>query len=144
MLRFVPLWAVAAGLLWSVLGLPAFPPVLASGLEALSAATVPLVMVAMGLVLRLGRLREVWRQALVVSLLRLVATPLLALWAARLCGLAPLPGKVLVVESAMPTMLFTLVLAARAGLDTELAAALVAATMLLSPLTLACWVAWLE
>ena len=68
-------------------------------------------------------------------------SPAIALAGARLAGLNPLPTQVLVVESAMPTMLFTLVLATRAGLDAERAAACIAASMLAAPLTLPIWVA---
>ena len=52
--------------------------------------------------------------------------PAIALGAAHALGLPPVGRAVTALESGMPTMMFTLVLVLRAGLDAELAAAALA------------------
>lgn len=141
LLAFPPLWALGAGLAWSALGWPPLPEGLQVVLRWVSAGTVPLVMVALGLLVRAGALAKVGRAASAMAVLRLVVSPLLALVAARLTGLADLPTKVLTLESGMPTMMFTLVLVTRAGLDAELAAAFITASLLGAVVALPAWVA---
>jgi len=141
---FPPMWALALGLAWSAAGLPEWPSFLLGPMRLASMATVPLVMTAMGLVLRWDALLASWRSAAVLVLVRAVASPLLALGLARAAALSGLPRDVLVLEAAMPAMMFTLVLATRAGLDAGLAAAYVAATLACAPVTLVAWIAWLR
>ena len=141
---FPPLWALMLGLAWSALGWPEWPSFVLEPMRVVSMATVPLVMTAMGLVLRGAALRASWRSASVLVLLRAVASPALALGLAWATGLSGLARDVLVLEAAMPAMMFTLVLATRAGLDAELAAAYVAATLVTAPVTLLAWIAWLS
>jgi predicted permease len=131
----------SAGLAWSALHLPEWPAWLEDVLRFVSRATVPIVMISLGLVVRLGSLRGALRPAVLVLLLRLVAAPLLALGTARITGLSALPTKVLTLEFGMPTMMFTLVLALRYGLDAELAAAFISVTLAGALVTLPAWLA---
>jgi predicted permease len=141
LLVFPPLVALVAGLVWSGLHLPELPSWLEDVLRWISRATVPIVMISLGLVVRVGSLRAALRPAALVMLLRLVAAPLLALGSARMAGLSELPTKVLTLEFGMPTMMFTLVLALRYGLDAELAAAFISVTLAGALVTLPAWLA---
>lgn len=143
LLRFPPLVAFAAGLMWNVGGLPPWPPAGQWLLRAAGLATVPLVMLAFGLVLRFGALRQVMKEAVGVGLLRLVVAPGLALVASRLVGLEDWRTSVVTLQAATPTMMFTLVLATRFGLDVERSAGFITATMLASAITLPVWAALL-
>ena len=110
-------------------------------LRGVGLLTVPLVMVAFGLVLRLGALTHVRKEAFFVGLLRLVVAPLLALVASRLVGLEDWRTSVVTLQAATPTMMFTLVLATRYGLDVERSAGFITATMVASAVTLPLWAA---
>lgn len=140
LLRFPPLVALACGLAWSIADLPPFPEPLRKTLGFVGSLTAPLVMLALGLVLRAGAIREAWRSALAVAGLRLVLSPLLAWGAAVLLGLESWQTGVTVLEAGMPAMMFSLVLALRYRLDVELAAAVVSVTMVGAAITLPAWV----
>lgn len=139
LLRFPPLLAFAAGLAWNVGGLPPWPSAGQWALRIAGVATVPLVMLAFGLVLRLGALRQVVKEAAGVGVLRLVLAPAMALVAARMLGLEDWRTSVVTLQAATPTMMFTLVLATRFGLDVERSAAFITATMIASAVTLPVW-----
>lgn len=143
LLRFPPLLAFIAGLVWSQVGLPPLPEAGLTVLRVLGLATVPLVMVAFGLILRLGALTHVFKEAFFVGLLRLVVAPAMAVGLAYAVGLESWRTSVVTLQMATPTMMFTLVLATRYGLDVERSAGFITATMIASALTLPIWAALL-
>jgi hypothetical protein len=144
LLRFPPLLTLTAAITWRLVGLPHVPPFVDHVLAAVSAATVPIVMVSLGLVIRVGAMRRGWRLALAVGGLRLVVSPLLVWGLCRAFGLSHLQTAVTTIELGMPTMMFTLMLALRYELDVELSAALVTTTLLGSIATLPAWVSVLR
>lgn len=141
LLRFPPLVAFVVGLVWNLAG----APVLGEGLQlvfrGVGILTVPLVMVAFGLVLRLGALRAVWQEAVLVGLLRLVLIPVIGLGLASVVGLEGWRTAIVVLQAGTPTMMFTLVLATRYGLDVERSAGFITASMVASAVTLSFWAA---
>lgn len=143
LLRFPPLVAFAAGFAWSQAGLPALPEAGLMVLRILGLATVPLVMVAFGLVLRMGALKHVFKEAFFVGVLRLVVAPALAMALSYAVGLESWRASVVTLQMATPTMMFTLVLATRYGLDVERSAGFITATMIASAVTLPVWAALL-
>jgi predicted permease len=136
LLRFPPLLTLATALLWHALGLPKLPSPVELLLQTVASATVPLVMVALGLVLRFSSLRRYWRLSLLVAVLRLVVSPALMWIACRATGQQSFARDVAAVEVGMPSMMFMLLLSLRTGLDAELCAALITATMAASLVTL--------
>lgn len=142
--RFPPLVTLAVALAWRLLGGPHVPPLVDTALRWLGAATVPIVMVALGLVLRFRALQRTWRLALVIAGLRLVVAPFLGWGASSFAGLAPLQIAVTTVELGMPAMMFTFMLALRYELDAELSAGFITATLLGSAVSLPIWVAVLR
>lgn len=143
LLRFPPLVAFAAGLVWNQAGLAPLPELGLTVLRFLGLATVPLVMVAFGLILRMGALTHVFKEAFFVSLLRLVVAPALAMALSFAVGLESWRASVVTLQMATPTMMFTLVLATRYGLDVERSAGFITATMIASAFTLPVWAALL-
>jgi predicted permease len=139
MARFPPLWALAFALTL----MPAQPPAwIASGLQHLADAMLPLVMLAVGFSIQLRLPREELKPLAAGLLLKLLLLPALAWplsWALGLRGQA-LQANVL--ESAMPTMITAAALAISHRLAPRLAAALVGYGILLSLATLSAW-AWL-
>jgi len=134
--RFPPLWA----LLVAVLVMPEQPPAwIATALQQLADAMLPLVMLAVGLSIQLRLPREE-RVPLATGLaLKLVLLPALAIPLSWMLGLQGTMLRVNVLESAMPTMITAAALAISHRLAPRLAAALVGYGIVLSLLTLPLW-----
>lgn len=133
------LWALVAGVAWQAAGGPALPDSVESAGRVVAGSTVVLVMVSLGLVLRAGSLVRAWRAVMASAALRLVFAPAFALGASAVVGLGALERQVLVTQAGMPTMMFTLVLALRYGLDAELMAAFITGSMLGALVTVPMW-----
>ena len=141
MVKFPPIWALAAGL--SVM--PEQPPDwIAAALQKLADALLPLVMLAVGLSIQLTLPRDEVRPLATGLLLKLLVMPALALPLALLFGMRGEMLQVTVLESAMPTMITAGALAIAHHLAPRLAAALVGYGILLSLLTLPGWLWLLE
>lgn len=131
--RFPPLWA----LVFALTLMPQTPAHwIAGGLQRLSDAMLPLVMLSVGLSIRL-RLprRELNLLALGVTL-RLAVMPLIALPITHVFGLRGELFQVNVLESAMPTMITAAALAISHDLAPRLCAAITGYSILLSLVTL--------
>ncbi|WP_369935675.1 AEC family transporter [Xanthomonas tesorieronis] len=139
MARFPPLWALAFALTL----MPAQPPAwIASGLQQLADAMLPLVMLAVGFSIQLRLPREELKPLAAGLLLKLLLLPALAWPLSWALGLRGQPLQANVLESAMPTMITAAALAISHRLAPQLAAALVGYGILLSLVTLPAW-AWL-
>lgn len=136
-LRFPPLWA----LLFALLLMPAAPPAwIASALDSLADAMLPLVMLAVGLTIQLRLSRAELAPLAVGLLLKLLVLPAVALPLSWAFGLQGDMLRVNVLETAMPTMITAAALAISHRLAPRLAAAMVGYGIVLSLLTLPAWV----
>ena len=136
-LKFPPVWALILGLTV----MPEQPPQwIASALQKLADALLPLVMLAVGLSIQLKLPRDEVKPLATGLLLKLVVMPALALLLAVLFGMRGGMLQVNVLESAMPTMISAGALAIAHNLAPRLAAALVGYGILLSLATLPAWV----
>ncbi|MET0718937.1 MAG: AEC family transporter [Pseudoxanthomonas sp.] len=136
-LKFPPVWALALGLTV----MPEQPPEwIASALQRLADALLPLVMLAVGLSIQLKLPRDEIKPLATGLLLKLAVMPALALALALLFGMRGTMLQVAVLESAMPTMITAAALAIAHNLAPRLAAALVGYGILLSLITLPAWV----
>lgn len=121
-LFFPPTIALVLGLLlrsWP------YPEKLVTALQNLAACLTPLVMTAVGFQMRL-RLASRALAPLGFGLgVKLIVAPLLALAICRLLDIEGLAADIAVFEAAMPPMVTAGALAAMAGMDAELSAALV-------------------
>lgn len=103
--------------------------------EVLSDATIPMLLLLLGMrIAQSGLPTRLPLLGLAVGL-RLVVGPILAWLSASMIGLEGLPAKVAIVESAMPTAVLTTVVAAEFDLEPEFVTGVVLATTILSPLT---------
>jgi predicted permease len=129
------LYAAVLGLLFNQVRV-IIPESLFSAVELLAGAAVPGMLVLLGTQLRGtqfgGDQRIVWRSVLI----RLVASPLVALALCNWMGVGGLERQVLIVQAAMPTAVMTTVLATEFDAAPHLVAAAVLATSLLSMFTL--------
>jgi len=136
--RFPPVWALVFGLTL----MPAAPPAwIASALQNLAAAMLPLVMLAVGLSIQLRMPRDELRPLATGLVLKLLVMPAIALPLSLLFGMSGAMLQANVLESAMPSMITAAALAIAQGLAPRLAAALVGYGILLSLVTLPAW-AW--
>lgn len=115
------------------------PPFLRESINRLADATVPLTMLAIGLSLSgTHLLRNTW-PLLVASATKLLVLPLAMLLLLRLYPLPDLYRRVMVLESATPTLMSSYVLASIYHLDTEFSSSVILVTTLIAFLTLPLW-----
>lgn len=136
LLRFPPIWALLLGLTL----MPEQPPTwIASMLQRLSDALLPLVMLAVGLSIRLRLPRDELKPLAVGLLLKLVVMPAVALPMVLAFGMRGDMLRATVLEAAMPAMVSAAALASVQGLAPRLASALVGHGILLSLASLPAW-----
>jgi predicted permease len=121
---------VLAGLLWNALGTP-LPAVADEILLTLGQAVVPLCLVLVGMSLAYYGVQGAVHGALVLSLLKLLALPLLVLLVARQgFGLHGMPLAVVVMMAALPVGSNAMIFSQRyATLESETTAAIVISTL---------------
>lgn len=132
----------AAIVRWGGLRIPLFVD---RSVTLLSDATIPLMLVVLGLQIAQARVWPRDRIALIVTaaLLQLAASPVIALLLAPLIGLPGIARQAAVLQSAMPAAVVATILAVEYDLDAPLVTGTVVVTTLLSPLTLTPLIAYL-
>ncbi|WP_437554581.1 MULTISPECIES: AEC family transporter [unclassified Sorangium] len=121
--------SIAVGLTLHAAPIP-LPVWLEQALGALGSATPTLVFLALGLSLDLGSLRGRVRPLAAVAAVKLLLSPAVALGAAVALGLKRPSSEVAVLQSAMPTSMVSVIVAARYGCDGQFAAATAVVTTL--------------
>jgi predicted permease len=112
------------------------PTLLLEPVELLSSATVPVMLLVLGMQIGKAGLPKRPGMLAVVSVLQLVVAPLFA-WAMSHLVQLPSPGaEVAVLESAMPTAVLSMILALEFDVEPEFVTSAVVVTTLLSPLTI--------
>lgn len=116
-----------AGLLIAALhvGLPGW---LSESLTIIGAAAIPVPLVAVGMTIGASTVNESIREAVWVTLVRVVASPILAIAFARLFGLSPLYSIALVISFSLPTAKMAFALAEKHEAYEEQMAAIVTMT----------------
>jgi predicted permease len=133
MLLFPPTIAFAIGLAarnWT------YPAKLEQGLQNVSLTLVPLVMTAIGFQLRLRLPSRVLFPLGFGLGVKLLAAPMTVLMVCRLAGLSGRGINVSIIEAGMPPMVMAGALAVMAGMDAELAIAIVGVGIVISIATL--------
>lgn len=134
-----PLWALLLASLLNVLEVPQ-PLMLQHALTSLADGVVPLMLVALGMSLRWDTLKLQFLPMIVaVCVIGLLFAPFAALQVASFLGLPTETLKAVVLLSAMPSMVFGIIVCERYQLDSALYAATVLVSSLLSILTLSGW-----
>ncbi|WP_437581448.1 AEC family transporter [Sorangium sp. So ce887] len=121
--------SIAVGMALHALPLP-LPVWVERALDALGSVTPTLVFLALGLSLDLRSLRGRVRPLAAVAAVKLLLCPAVALGAALALGLKRPVSEVAVLQSAMPTSMVSVIVAARYGCDGEFAAATAVVTTL--------------
>jgi malate permease and related proteins len=129
------IYAVALGILFLSLGWDLPKPV-GRTVEILGNAAIPCMLVFMGLQLHSIEWKGKKSPIMLVSVLRLIAAPVLALAISHLIHLQGPALQAGVIESGMPSAVLTTVVATEFDVEPSFVTAVVFVTTLLSPLTL--------
>lgn len=134
-----PLWALVVASFLNIFDVPQ-PLMLQHALSSLAGGVVPLMLIALGMSLRWDTLKLQFLPMLVpVCVIGLLLAPFVALQVASSFNLPKETLKAVVLLSAMPTMVFGVVVCERYQLDSALYAAAVLVSSLMSILTLSIW-----
>jgi predicted permease len=137
--KVAPLWAVVIGVMLNLSGIPQ-PEIIHSGLSLLTGGVVPLMLIVLGMSIRWQSIHLRFMKLLLPTvLISLILVPLTVFGVANAIGLASELHISVVLIAAMPTMIFGIVICERYQLDSELYAAVVTLTTLMSLLTLPVW-----
>ena len=105
-------------------------------IKLLGDATIPCMLVLLGLQLKTVSFRGILFPIGAMSVLRLIASPLISILLLPLFGFNPLASQTITLQSGMPTAVITTMLATEYDADPAFSSACVFITTILSPLTL--------
>lgn len=116
--------------------IPDFLRPLWRSMELFKDATVPLIMLFLGISLRPSSLNRRWAPIVMATFLKLFFQPVIIYALALRAGLSSLPFQVLIMQACMPTALLTVVFSENYQLDLELATGIVFLTTIASIFTI--------
>ena len=134
-LTFPPLWAIILALIFNSLSIP-IPQVFGQIINYFADATVPLIMLSLGISINLEGIYRNKTMVTFTSIMKLVIFPLIAFIIVNILGLAGLQYTIAVVEAAMPSGMLSLVLAISYNLDSELTSDCILINTVISLITL--------
>ena len=117
-------------------GIDELPPALARTSQLLAEASIPLMLVLLGLQLGGYRKPDRWRLLLSGTAIRLLLAPTVAIFFASLLELDGAARSAFILQAGMPTAVLTIILAYEFDTDRDLALNLIMTTTLISPVTL--------
>lgn len=134
-LCFVPIWATIFALIFNVFDIP-LPFTIESIIEYFGAATIPLIMLALGLSLDFNHVKDYLKDSLAVAFIKLVMGPLIVFVLLVMLNIKGSAFNVAILEAGMSTAGNALVLAIDYGLDADLMGSIIFTNVLLSVFTL--------
>lgn len=129
-----PLWGILAGIALKLMDIN-LPEFIMRFLSMLGELVAPLMIFSIGLALSLPRIRHAY-VIIPAIIIKLAVMPFIAYITAIMLGLKGTALASCIVEGAMPTMVLSLLIAARFNLDESLAAFVIVVTTALSFVTL--------
>ncbi len=136
-------YAALLGIMVNVLRIPLFPTIDRS-ISLLSQATIPVMLIMLGIQFAQSASFTKMRPALMTISLRLLISPAIALTLGVLFGLRAEASIALVMQMAMPVAVATIIFAEEFTLDRQQVLSTVFLSTLLSPLTLSILIAMLK
>ena len=128
---FMPIWGVIFGLIFNVFDIPLTYTV-DSILNYFGNATIPLIMLSIGLSLDFRNVGQNLKDSLVVSIIKLVISPLIIFVLATWLNISGTALNIAVLEAGMSTAGNALVLAIEYGLDADLMGSMIFTNVVLS------------
>ncbi len=118
-LTFLPLWSIILGIAFNVFNIP-ITSLGTTVVDYLAGATIPLIMISLGLSLKMDGLRNHFKEAGLASMIKLVIYPLIGLGVLGLLNITGFEHTIGFIEAAMSSAMIGLVLAITYKLDWEL------------------------
>jgi predicted permease len=144
LVKVPPLWALLIASAMNLMEIPQ-PQMLQHALVALGNGVVPLMLIALGMSLRWDTLKPQFPpMILAVCVIGLLVAPFAAQQVATILNLPAETLKAVVLLSAMPSMVFGVIVCERYQLDSALYAATVLVSSVLSILSLSAWYYYLQ
>ena len=134
-ITFIPLWAVIFGLIFNVFNIPLFY-VAETIIDYFGQATIPMIMLAIGLSLDYGSIKDYLADSIVVSIFKLALAPAIMLILVSFLNIKGMAFNIAILEAGMSTAGNSLVLAVQYNLDEDLMSSLIFTTVVLSVFTL--------
>ncbi len=131
-----PTGAMALGLALNLGGVRSLPQAIDRPLTILAGAVLPLVLIYAGLVIEWDGILRAWQEVGTVVVIRLVLSPLIGVALAMAIGLDGDVLRTVVLMTAMPTAMMSLVIGGWFKLKTDLIVGAIVATTLLATLVL--------
>ncbi|MBQ6511572.1 AEC family transporter [Methanobrevibacter sp.] len=132
---FMPLWAVIFGLIFNAFDI-SLGYVLDSILNYLSDATIPMIMLALGISLDFSNVADNITDSAVVAIIKLIISPLIVFALLMLLNIKGLVFNVAILEAGMSTAGNALVLAITYDLDKDLMGSIIFTNVVASVITL--------
>ncbi len=135
-LRTPVVYALALSFALKAAGIHELPPALGRASRLLADASIPMMLILLGLQLGGFRKPDRWRLLFPGTAIRLLLAPAVAIGFAALFALEGAARSAFILQAGMPTAVLTIILAYEFDTDRDLALNLIMTTTLLSPLTL--------
>lgn len=129
-----PIWGIICGIALKLTGIP-LPDVFLKALEMLGSLVVPLMIFSIGLALTVPRVSHAYA-IIPAVIIKMAVSPFISFTTAQALGLKGQALSSTLLEGAMPTMVLSLLIAARFKLDIALSAFIIVVTTVLSFFTL--------
>lgn len=143
-LRTPVVYALALAFALKGAGISELPPALSRTSQLLADASIPLMLVLLGLQLGGFHKPDRWRLLLSGTVIRLLLAPLVAVAVASLFDLSGAARLAFILQAGMPTAVLTIILAYEFDTDRDLALNLIMTTTLVSPITLSVIIYFLQ
>lgn len=135
-LKMPPTYAVLVALVMNVGNVP-MPDNLMNSVNLLAQATIPMVMVVLGMQLADIQLKQFdWGKITYATSVRLIASPLIAFGLTLILPMSPLMASVLIVSAAMPSAATTTIFAVQFKSKPDLVSSITLVTTLFSVITI--------
>ncbi len=129
-----PIWGIAGGMLLRLTNIE-IPAFVLKTLEMFSSLVIPLMIFSIGLALSLPRVKHAYI-IIPAVIIKLAVVPVISFTAAFFLGIKGTALSACFIEGAMPTMVLSLLIAAKFRLDVPLSAFMIITTTVLSFITL--------
>ncbi len=130
-ITFMPLWGIFLGILLNILSIP-IGDLGVSVVNYLSGATIPLIMISLGLSLNLRGFRRHFKEVSIASIIKLIIYPIFAIFILSILGLNGLERNIGILEATMPSALLALIISIEFNLNSDLTSDCIFTNTLLS------------
>ena len=134
-LTFLPLWSVVLGILFNIYSIP-ITPIGSTVVGYLAGATIPLIMISLGLSLKLEGLKYHFKEVGLASIIKLLIYPLIALGVLSLLNITGFEHTIGFIEATMSSAMLGMVIAVTYRLDWELTSDCIFTTTLFRLITI--------